>query len=236
MVKILLGSAEPGAGAYMALEDGKRYKLPMAPSSFDLVGVAETTRTARRGAKAVTRHTADGVDEISFQSMVYALNRDHDVEAELLPFRDAAKAKAKVRFTGVSTFWSYRWWIITEWRLEGKRLNPQNKVSGAVLHWTLTEHVAVTSTVAGGVKPGTVTVKPAETANGVTPGIVVRAQSTGAVATRQHTVARGDTLGSIAARYLGSPLRWREVWELNKSKVRDPDRVEPGLVLTVPTK
>ncbi|TVQ63509.1 MAG: LysM peptidoglycan-binding domain-containing protein [Phycisphaerales bacterium] len=54
--------------------------------------------------------------------------------------------------------------------------------------------------------------------------------------TTTYTVARGDTLGEIAQRTLGSSRRWREIVELNKSVIKDPDVVPVGTVLTLPAR
>lgn len=49
-----------------------------------------------------------------------------------------------------------------------------------------------------------------------------------------YTVRRGDTLAEIAEKTLGDAGRWRELWEANRAKVRDPSFILPGMVLRVP--
>lgn len=51
---------------------------------------------------------------------------------------------------------------------------------------------------------------------------------------RSHTVAKGETLSQIAQTYLGSPAKWREIYELNKGVIPDPDRLKLGTVLKIP--
>lgn len=49
-----------------------------------------------------------------------------------------------------------------------------------------------------------------------------------------YTTQPGDTLPSIAEKLFGTSDRWKELWELNKSKLKDPYYIEPGTVLLVP--
>lgn len=54
--------------------------------------------------------------------------------------------------------------------------------------------------------------------------------------TREYTVKSGDTLGEIAKRELGSAKRWREIVELNKDVIDDPDNVAAGTKIKLPKK
>lgn len=51
-----------------------------------------------------------------------------------------------------------------------------------------------------------------------------------------YTVKSGDCLWNIAARELGSGKRWKEIYELNKAIVKNPNRIYTGQVLTLPVK
>ncbi|MFE0579971.1 LysM peptidoglycan-binding domain-containing protein [Streptomyces sp. NPDC058874] len=53
---------------------------------------------------------------------------------------------------------------------------------------------------------------------------------------RTYTVRAGDSLAGIAHRELGNEARWRELYAMNRGVIGDtPDRVSPGMVLTLPT-
>jgi nucleoid-associated protein YgaU len=61
------------------------------------------------------------------------------------------------------------------------------------------------------------------------------------VATPVVTVHRGDTLWALAKRTLRDPMRWREIWRLNRGRLMktgqrftDPNLIRPGWVLKVP--
>lgn len=51
---------------------------------------------------------------------------------------------------------------------------------------------------------------------------------------RTYTMAEGDTLSRIAARFLGSAGRWRDLYELNRDVIDDPDAVPAGTTIRLP--
>jgi nucleoid-associated protein YgaU len=53
---------------------------------------------------------------------------------------------------------------------------------------------------------------------------------------RTHVVQAGESLASIARAVLGNASRWREIYELNKSQIADPDRLLVGTTLQLPEK
>ncbi|MFT4061403.1 MAG: LysM peptidoglycan-binding domain-containing protein [Edaphocola sp.] len=55
----------------------------------------------------------------------------------------------------------------------------------------------------------------------------------GAATSSTYEVKGGDTLSKIAKGY---GLTWQEVFEANKDKISDPDKIFPGQVLTIPAK
>ncbi|MGB6044365.1 MAG: LysM peptidoglycan-binding domain-containing protein [Pirellulales bacterium] len=53
---------------------------------------------------------------------------------------------------------------------------------------------------------------------------------------REHTIVNGDTLSRIAKRYLGNADRHREIYELNRDVLRDPDVLPIGQTIRLPSR
>lgn len=49
-----------------------------------------------------------------------------------------------------------------------------------------------------------------------------------------HVVEEGDNLSKLAEKYLGSSLKWREIFEANKDKISDPNSIYVGQELVIP--
>ena len=49
-----------------------------------------------------------------------------------------------------------------------------------------------------------------------------------------HTVMTGDTLWDISAQYFGDPVRWPEIWEMNRY-LTNPNYIYPGLMILIAT-
>lgn len=49
-----------------------------------------------------------------------------------------------------------------------------------------------------------------------------------------YTVKKGDCLWNIAKRYLGNGSRYPEIYNLNRDKIRDPNRIQTGQVIKMP--
>jgi nucleoid-associated protein YgaU len=49
-------------------------------------------------------------------------------------------------------------------------------------------------------------------------------------------VKRGDSLSSIAESHLGSRDLWRQIWQANRDKISNPDKIAQGMTLVVKTK
>lgn len=50
-----------------------------------------------------------------------------------------------------------------------------------------------------------------------------------------YKVVKGDSLYKIAKAKLGNGNRWKEIYELNKDKIKNPNAIEVGMVLNLPT-
>ena len=61
-----------------------------------------------------------------------------------------------------------------------------------------------------------------------------QAPSAAPVAGRRYTVKKGDSLWKIAKRFYGDPYKWRRIYEANQARLSNPNRVRPGMVLTIP--
>jgi nucleoid-associated protein YgaU len=53
-------------------------------------------------------------------------------------------------------------------------------------------------------------------------------------AARTWEVRQGDTLWSIAEAAIGDPSLWPALYRANRDRIKDPSRVYPGQLLTVP--
>ncbi|ANU49161.1 hypothetical protein ADH76_32695 [Enterocloster clostridioformis] len=51
---------------------------------------------------------------------------------------------------------------------------------------------------------------------------------------KTHTVKSGDCLWNIAKKQLGDGSRWKEIHDLNRDKISNPNLIPPGLVLVMP--
>jgi nucleoid-associated protein YgaU len=58
--------------------------------------------------------------------------------------------------------------------------------------------------------------------------------STAPSAQRTYTVVRGDSLSKIAKQFYGDAKQWRKIFDANKDKIKNPDLIQPGWVLTIP--
>lgn len=51
---------------------------------------------------------------------------------------------------------------------------------------------------------------------------------------RFHIVREDETLSAISQQYYGSPNKWQKIFQANRSRLKDPDRITPGTRLIIP--
>lgn len=54
------------------------------------------------------------------------------------------------------------------------------------------------------------------------------------VSTKEYTIQKNDSLWKIAAKELGSGHRWKYLYELNKDKIKNPNKLKTGTIITIP--
>ena len=55
-----------------------------------------------------------------------------------------------------------------------------------------------------------------------------------AVAARTYTVQAGDSLSKISKHFYGDANQYMKIFEANKDKMSDPDKIKPGMELNIP--
>ncbi len=51
---------------------------------------------------------------------------------------------------------------------------------------------------------------------------------------RTHTVEKGETLSSIAKKYYNDAGKWKVIWDANRTRVPDPNKLKVGTKLIIP--
>lgn len=54
------------------------------------------------------------------------------------------------------------------------------------------------------------------------------------VSTKTYVVQKNDSLWKIAKEQLGSGYRWKYIYELNKDKIKNPDKLKAGMTILIP--
>ncbi|WP_031372587.1 MULTISPECIES: LysM peptidoglycan-binding domain-containing protein [Lysobacter] len=55
------------------------------------------------------------------------------------------------------------------------------------------------------------------------------------VGEQTYTVEKGDTLSHIAKQFYGKASKWNAIFEANRDQLDDPDQIQPGQILKIPT-
>ncbi len=56
----------------------------------------------------------------------------------------------------------------------------------------------------------------------------------GTVSFEEYKVTKDDTLQKIAKKFYDSYSKWTKIYEANKDRIKDPNRIKPGMTLKIP--
>lgn len=51
---------------------------------------------------------------------------------------------------------------------------------------------------------------------------------------QKYTVQKGDTLQKISQQFFGTTKKWVKIYEINKSELKSPNKIYPGMVINIP--
>ncbi|MPN57839.1 hypothetical protein SDC9_205535 [bioreactor metagenome] len=51
----------------------------------------------------------------------------------------------------------------------------------------------------------------------------------------EYKVVKGDSLWKIAVKVYGDGYQWTKIWQANKLKINNPNELEIGMMLTMPS-
>ena len=66
------------------------------------------------------------------------------------------------------------------------------------------------------------------------PAVAAAAAGGGSRSLRTYTVRVGDSLSKISEQYYGSANQFMRIFEANRDKLTDPDKIKPGIELVIP--
>lgn len=52
---------------------------------------------------------------------------------------------------------------------------------------------------------------------------------------KSYTVQKGDTLSKIAKNFYGEANDYKRIFEANRDQLKDPDKIQPGQILRIPS-
>lgn len=211
---------------YFTMGNGRSIRLDRLPQSVQFSELAVLGQIERQGRKTITRRTGPGLKTLAFTQVVGNRNasRDWDCESDLQAALYPARSGHRFRISGAaSRLEQTTWWVAVEATVTVTHRTPTgNRATRAEIEWSLQEWVG---------DPVTAKPKPAPVKT-TTP----TASKTPATTARTYTVRSGDSLWKISARLLGRGTRWREIYNLNRSTIKNPNVIRPGMKLKVPRK
>ncbi len=93
------------------------------------------------------------------------------------------------------------------------------------------ERTAVNAITESVETPPVSNIAPVESAPAAVPAAV---QNGGNMQAQTYTVQKDDTLQKISKKLFGSYAKWYKIYEANKDKIKNPNMLKPGTVLTIP--
>ncbi|MBS0591520.1 MAG: LysM peptidoglycan-binding domain-containing protein [Proteobacteria bacterium] len=68
----------------------------------------------------------------------------------------------------------------------------------------------------------------------LTPNPVTASTASANPVSQTYTVVGGDSLSKIAKHFYGDANQWKKIFDANTDKIKNPDIIHPGQVLTIP--
>jgi len=68
----------------------------------------------------------------------------------------------------------------------------------------------------------------------MTPTPTTASTAGSAASSQTYTVVSGDSLSKIAKHFYGDANQWKKIFDANTDKIKNPDLIHPGQVLTIP--
>jgi len=65
---------------------------------------------------------------------------------------------------------------------------------------------------------------------------IEKVESETKISTKEYIIQIGDTFWKIAEKELGSGHRWQSIYELNKDKIKGPNKLKVGQKIIIPIK
>lgn len=220
--------------------DGKVYTFRNGrgrhPVGVTYKNLARYKTIERSGRRPVTVFDGRGLSEITWEIQFGATDWRTSIETDLAWFRDLGSRGIPFYMAGDGSNRLEKGvtWYASDLSIQVTQRNPRGQASRATVTLNAAKHnpLNVKALVKKKPKPKPKPKPPPKKAK------VIR-----------YKVRKGDTLWSIAKKHLGNPLRWREIYNLNKGKpgkrigrvvwakkfhqIADPHWIRPGQVFKI---